>query len=336
MNRRPALRLTCIALSLAVGTVGAVVTQDNTPRRITRVERPVFTEKDSDGIYFDNLFADGLAGDRPVPLTGQTARNNAGGTNSTTSQLPSDTLPSTGSNSPEAGQGGLIWSTVLPSEVIEDEVKALQQALTRDVTTPGKFSSDYRKARQSFSILSMLFAVIRDYDTDEVRWKDSAAHAQTSFERAAANARVGSAQSYQSAKNKLADLSGLIRGESIPEDEAPPDEIDWGRVVDRSPLMRRLEIAKDTVKPLLSSRPEFTNNLVIILHESSLIAAMGHVIGDENSDDGDDESYAEMAKEMASAAVALSEASRSGDYDEASVAFGLIGKSCQDCHADWR
>ena len=100
---------------------------------------------------------------------------------------------------------------MISRSTVEDEVKRLQKQLSLDVTTPGKFKSDYAKAHQSFSILSMLFAVIAEYDED-VRWKKFAAEAQVSFEKAAANSRVGTIQAYESCRRRLEELTDMVRG----------------------------------------------------------------------------------------------------------------------------
>ncbi|MEM7456595.1 MAG: hypothetical protein AAF456_19780 [Planctomycetota bacterium] len=327
MTQRSILICICVASAICAGTLGAVVIQDG-PQRVTRVKRPEFSQRDWDGIYFENLFDDGLVGDRPLPADGQLVQRPV-------APAPTTGTTGTASSSPAVPEG-LVWSQMVPREVIEDEVKALQQQLMVDVTTPGKFKSDYRKARQSYSMLSMLFAVIIQYDTDDVRWKDEAPQAQVAFQRASANARVGSEQSYQSAKARLEELTELVRGGAFIGQESPAEEMDWGNIVDRSPLMRRLEDTRTIVKPMLSSNTEFKSNLDVILHEASMVAVIGHVLADENSDDGDDESYQELAIAMKQAAMELVEACRNENYDQAEEAFNLLDNSCQDCHSDWR
>ncbi len=153
-----------IVLCIVSGAVAASAVQERKTKKVTRVKRPNFTERDWDGIYFENLFAEGLDGDRPLNLNPATAANPVEATTGAVVEQ----------NQVAGPADGLVWSSLIERSTLEDEVKRLQRKLTVDVTTPVKFKSDYAKAHQSYSMLSMLFAIIREYD-QEVRWQNFAA-----------------------------------------------------------------------------------------------------------------------------------------------------------------
>ena len=163
-------------------------------RKVKRVKRPRFTTRDWDGIYFEDVFKDGFVGNRPSAVEAVKV-----------AEAPKPSSPETATTS----EGK--WSKLIPAFVVEDEIKKIQRTLATQVKTPVKFKSSYGEARQSFSMLSMLFGVIREYD-DDIRWKRAANVAQVAFARTAANARVGTQQAYQSAKNRKDSLAELIRG----------------------------------------------------------------------------------------------------------------------------
>lgn len=199
MNLKPYLIVGLIFVTVVSGAVAAVVVQERQkrqPRKVQRVKRPQFTERDWDGIYFENLFEQGLVGARPAPQIGP---------------AKGATVPGKGEAESAGAAGEFAWSSFIAGATIEDEVKAIQAQLAKDVTTPVKFKSEYSKAHQSFSLLSMIFGVIREYDSD-VRWKKFAPEAQISFERAAANSRVGTIQAYESCKRRNQDLTEMVRG----------------------------------------------------------------------------------------------------------------------------
>ena len=334
-NPRPQLRLsagmkpltstraliTLVSLCLGTSTLMAFVLQEtqHKPRKVKRVKRPIYTEKDWDGIYFNNLFTDGLVGDRPSPT--ELTRKPAATAQAATSE-PAES---------EAGE----WSNWISSDVIEDEVKALEQSLTRDITTPVKFKSEYLKSHASYSMLSMLFGIIREYDSD-VRWKKDASVAQVAFARSAAASRVGTEQAYQNAKRRKEDLTELVRGGNFAVDEKAPDDFDWSEVVGRSPVMVRLEKSVELIKPALATKTEFVKAMSEVFHEASLIAAMGQVLVQENMDEAEEDDYTDHAKQMSSAAKQILEACKTQNFDAASSAFNLIGQSCSNCHEDWR
>lgn len=306
------------------GTVAAVVVQDRQNRRearkVKRVKRPQFTEQDWDGIYFENLFKEGLVGERPNPQTGPAIK-------------PTQTVEASADDT--GNSEGFAWSKQISGSTLEDEVKALQGQLAKDVTTPVKFKSEYAKAHQSFSILSMIFGIIREYDAD-VRWKKYAPAAQASFQKAAANSRVGTSQAFQSCKTRSEDLQGMIRGDNFAGTEKPAEELDWSLVIDRNPIMNRLETSRVRLKLMTSNKGEFEKEISSVFHESQIVAAMAQTLLKENMPEAEEESYLEYAQSMTKAARQAAEACKTRNFDEVSKAVNLINQSCSNCHDDWK
>jgi cytochrome c556 len=292
------------------------------PPKVTRVERPNFSKSDWDGIYFENLFQQGLVGERPEGLALGTLTQ-------------SNVIPDLGANNSEATTGQSAWNQLISPTTLEDEIKSIQKQLTVDITTPVKFKSDYIKSHHSFSMLSMLFAIISQYGGD-VRWKDDAAKAQVAFWRAASNSRVGTVQAYESCKARAEVLAEMIRGGKFTGDEAVPDAMDWASIADRNPLMHRLQGSIDRLKTATSSKGEFERVKTEIQHEAELVAAIAFAISQENMTDADDEGYREFAAAMQKAAIETKEGLKSSNYDSVSQGVNRISQSCDACHADWR
>ena len=316
------LLLTCIVTGLGTG-LGVVVSQEGERqkikiRKVRRVKRPKFTERDWDGIYFKDLFQEGLVGTRPSMIKAPEVAVTPTAPDRTTEEVPTGT-----------------WSKLVPAFIVEDEIKKLQRSLETQVTTPVKFKSSYAEARQSYSMLSLLFGVVREYDED-IRWKRAANLAQVAFARTAANARVGTQQAYQSAKSRKESLAELIRGGKFNANEEIPSELQWDQVVDRSPTMVRLQESLDLLKPMLSTKGEFTKNVETIEHEASLIAVIAEVLTREAMDDWEEDDYVAYAGEMKASALQLATGARNSNFDVASPAFNKIGQSCSNCHEEWR
>ena len=326
MKRQTIIALLLVLATTVTGAIGAIVVQqERKTKKVTRVKRPQFSERDWDGIFFEDLYRDGLVGDRPASA--------APGSNTGNAQIA-------GNDGSGAEAGGNLdekfaWTKLITNSVIEDEVKSLQNSLVRDVTTPLKFKSEYAKAHQSFSMLSMLFGIIRQYDGD-VRWKKSSGAAQASFERAAANSRVGTIQAYESCKRRKEDLQEMVRGGNFAGTDKPPEKLEWSVVVGRSPIMVRLAKSKDSLKQLTSSKSTFTGDIETATHEAQLVAAMSEVLMKESMDDADEDDYLDYARQMRTAAVQIVEACKTSDYESASKAYNVMDQSCSNCHDDWR
>ena len=307
--------LVLIVLAFTCASVHGQVSKTQPTRRIRRVAKPVFKDDQDDGVFFKDVFEDALVGKRPpVPSASSLASNVAGGVDDS---------------------AGKTWSRLISAATLEDEVKALQQSLSRDLTTVSRFRSDHTKIQKSFEQLSLVFGVIREYDA-KVRWKTDAAVAQRSFETAAVAARSGDETGFASSKRSIEDLVQLVRGDRFPGKAKPPEQLGWSSVTGHSPIMKRLQELQDEVKVVTSSEKEFKIQQAKIVHTAELIALMAEVIQQEDMDYADDEDYVAYAKQMSAAASAAAKASRNNNYESLSKAVNGVGQSCAACHGDFR
>jgi hypothetical protein len=252
--------------------------------------------------------------------------------------------PPTGGNEatsvPKAGDsdsGTFAWSKLISPDTLQDEIKSLQPLLSADVKTKQVFlGGSYKNARRSFSVLSMSFAIISEFDKD-VRWKSQAAAARDLFARAGFNCKTATDQSFNEAKLRSQDLGSLLQGENV----SPPSNLEpknqWDKVANRAPLMTRLELAQqERVAAWTANANDFKKNATLIQHEAEIIAAIAEVLTREGQDDAGDETYDGYAKAMQQSALQIIEAVKSGNADMARTAAGALHKSCNACHADYR
>ena len=298
------------------------------PKKVRRAKPPEFTEDSARNVFFNDVFQDALVGERPQNIGQVVARpvNGGSGTDSGGSSTSSD------------GSGGLYaWSKVISPTAIEDEIKALKIQVDEDITTPTKFAGNgFKQARKNFSILAMLFAIAAEYDGD-VRWKENAHNLRDLFARSAGNAKVGTIQVYNEAKLRKQDLQDVVGGAAFSAVKESERKADWSSVLDRSPLMQRLELAQQTkLQPWTANEGEFKANKDQLVHEANMVAAMGEVLIQKGMEDGDEADYAAFAKQMRDSALEIISAGKIDNYDQARQAVGAIGQACSNCHNDWR
>lgn len=286
-------------------------------KSVKRAARPSFDRSESKDIFFKDVYAQGTVGQRP---------------NLAALSPKATTLASSGNS---AADSESVWSQIIDASVIEDEVKSLQMELNTLVTTPVIFQTKYNDINERFEVLSMLFAIIRQYDGD-IRWTEHAATAQFLFQKAAVSSRAGTAKGFQYCKARKEDLQELVRGGSIADRNQIPDSIDWSVAVNRSPIMERLEVANEDLKRMTSSASEFQSNIEDVFRLSNLMAAMAKVIVQDGMPEAEEESYAEFGKKMQAASLELKSAVKLNDFQAASKAANAVSQSCDNCHAQWR
>ncbi len=290
--------------------------------KVKRVKLPDFKERqDLKSIFFDNPQArlDGPRQINTVPMQTGSPTNLAG---------PTD--------GKEGGASVGAWASLISNVTLEDEIKATKLEVDKVVGVPGKFKGgDYQSARLYFSTLAAMFGVIAEYDGD-VRWKKQALGARDAFGKVAANCKVGTDASYNESKLRKADLEDLVGGAS-PDLKPNPDDFTWGKLIDRSPVMQRLEIAlNERLKPWTADATTFEDNVEKVFHEAEIVAALSEMLLKPEMEDGEDEDYMNFSNSMKAAAREIADAVKLNDADRASKAVGEISKACTECHEYYR
>ena len=289
------------------------------PKKPHKTAQPPKWEDTDDSVFFKNARSK-LIGERPDYKALAERRSKSG-----SGETPSGT--------PAAGSA---WSKLVSRETLEDEVKAHIPLLEADISVPAKFKAGgYRKARRHFTTLAAVFAVIAQYDAD-VRWKSQAAGLRDEFAHIGFNAKAGSTNVYNEARDRKADLSDLVRGSSITV-PAAQNHVTWSKVADFAPLMVRFETAYEKrLQGWLASETQFKRHLDEIKHEAEMLAMLGRVIQQDGFELADDEEYLKFARSLETAAGEIAQATVTGSFSTAEKAAGRVKLSCTNCHGDFR
>ena len=308
-----------VALALSLPALG-LWAQNRKPAK--RAKLPEFNESQTSRIFFTDAFAK-AEGERPA--------------NPNASAAPTAAPGAPGGTASEAAVSAYAWSKIISSTTIEDEVKAIKFSADTNVKTPTDFAGrGYKVVRRDFSMLAAMFAIINEYDGD-VRWKKDAAAARDLFARTASNAKAGgNINVYNEAKKRRDDLLDLLNGSSLAA-KAEEQANNWEHIVDRSPVMQRLETAAEkNLAPWTSSKGEFSSNIEQVLHEAEIVAALSEVLTREGMTDADDDDYVAYARLMKTSALDVVAAVKLNNDEQARKATGEIAKACSDCHDNYR
>lgn len=286
---------------------------------VQRVRRPDF-DSGANSPFFENLFRDGLNGDRPA--------SKESGSLASDSRANSDTSANDSIGQPD-------WPTTVKAETLENEIKRLQQNLTLLVVNPVKYKADYTELRQAFSMLAVWFGVVQQYGED-VRWKDTAAAAQFVFYEAAMAARKPDLPGFRASQRRLQDLTDLVRGSRVNLMLPEGRTLVWAEAADRDTMMVRLQAAIDSLKKVGGNEKEFARETDTAFHESDLISAIAMVLVQPDMPEADDDEYSQFASAMHSAAHDAERAAVNEDFAAASSAINLIEQSCSNCHQAYR
>ncbi len=308
--------LTCFC----AGAATVSLQQDEVkPRPVKRAARPVYSERDWDGVFFSNLFEQGLVGDRPDPATTIAAQPGMQATAAATEVAPANGA----------------WSSLIGRDVLENEIKRIQIDLETQITTPVRFNTGYKDVQHSFIMLATWFAVIQQYDAD-VRWKDVAGEVVAGANRAAINARSPGDNSFRYSVQIRQCLTDLVRGGNFGGPEKAVDAVAWEETADRTVMMNRINALFDEIKQSTANESSFNDEVEENLNRASLIAAMARVLAQPGMNLADDQGYVALAKSMETAATSLVQSVKTPNLAAAQAATNQIDQSCSNCHGEWR
>ena len=290
-----------------------------------RAKPPTTIDKGTAGAFFDDAFST-LEGERPDFAAAARAQ-------------AAPAIGVDGNSSAPGGRAanvqGFAWSALIGGDTLVDEIKQMKTVVAKAVASASDFKGGgYDEARVAYGSTALCFGVIAAYDGD-VRWKKDAETARDLFARVGNNCKVGSQQTFDESKARLADLESLLDGSGIPPRKEKEDFL-WSMVAGRPAVMERLEAAEGRMAAAIASKNDFSRQVEAFLHEVEMVAVIGEVIQQPDFEDHDDETYRGHAARMREAAVQAREAARKNDYEAARTAVGELKKSCDACHGDYR
>jgi hypothetical protein len=289
---------------------------------VQRAQLPEFDPTETSQVFFDDVFSV-LSGARPEA---------AGAV-----ETPGVASAAAMSGRDSVRGSAFSWASLISPTTIEDEIKLLKIAVDANVRTPTEFAGrGHKQVRRHFTVLAMLFAVIQEYD-GQVRWRGDAVVARDRFARAASNSKAGgNVNVFNEAKQRKLDLQDLVGGGSL-GGTTSTETTDWEAVVDRGPLMQRLEEAsQDRLPAWTASEAEFASHREGVIREAEMVAAIAEVLTRDGLEDAGDEDYVGFAEQMKQAAQGVSTGARGEEYAAARAAVGEVAKSCAACHESYR
>ncbi len=291
---------------------------------VTRAKRPTFLPRDTERLYFSDYFSQALQG--PPPDWSSLQTNIAG----------SGMRPASPGDPARDVDLAKPFDLLISSDVIEDLVKRNVNVLTTQITTPGRFRSEYSTVHQTYVQLAALFAVNEHYGAD-IRWKDSAATYRTMLARTSAGTRVGTEQAYQLAVRTRDDLQQILRGERPNIDVVVEPLEDWSTLLYRSPLMIWLEdLTQEQMRPLLSDNNSIRANQTEVTQQAEQVAMIAQLLSMPQMEGHDEEAYSKHLQAMKAAVGELKAAYTRQDFPDVGTAFNRITQSCDACHEDYR
>lgn len=227
------------------------------------------------------------------------------------------------------------WPDLIPAAVVESETKRIRNRLRQFLQTLGKYNAHYQEIEVDGVTLAAL-GTIAHHHPGSVNWKEQAlvvrdlgtaiADASTSLGR----------EAYETAQQPYESLAAILRG-SRPSGVSGPDP-DAGLLftVYRTGVMKRMERAHNRLSKNINTESAFREDPETVLHEASLLGALGRLASHPEYPSAEEEKYQEYAGDLVEASLEIKQAVQNESFTKYDQALDRVQKSCAACHSDYR
>lgn len=232
-----------------------------------------------------------------------------------------------------AGADGNAWSSLISGDSLEAEVKGQPAEIDKAMKAP----NPHKSSRMVVTYLAAVFNVVFKYDKPDVRWKADSQALRDSFAKGGNNLKAWTDSQKKQVVKLNEDLKSLIQGNPPALSTAFDAEAPWSEMVDRTPLMHRLEMGQDErLKVWTKDADAVKKNKDAIIREAEVIAMLARVIQDKTYDSSDDAEYVKFAKALEANALDAVSAAKADKGAECGSAVSKMQKACDDCHGTFR
>lgn len=223
------------------------------------------------------------------------------------------------------------WASVLPEEVLADEVKAIKSSLAAKLQSVGIYNGKYKELRVDAAALVALAGLVGEHPANP-SWKPNARYIRDASAQIVKSATANGQKFYKPSKEAYEQLESLLSGSKPPGLEESAETLPYTEVSSREQLMYRIERAFNYLKSTVNTADTMKKESAKVKHEASLLAALAKVLASPGNSDADDSEYHNFAGELEQAGLGIAGAAVNSDFEAYTRSLDRASKACTSCH----
>ncbi len=306
-----------------------------------QTRRPDEVWEDEDGRRYLGRVPYDVFFDHPLTVAAETRPGDSASTAAVTAESPADNPTVSPSAAEPEPAGGVAdsstetgWTALLPVEVLESEVKATRNFLNQKLQSVGTYNSAVTMIPVKAATLAALAAIAMQHSED-LSWKQDAAYIR---DLAASMNDSTLQRGPKDQRRLLAIFENLADtlNRSRPADLVAPDpDTSLSDVAEMRLLMMRMEQAEQRLRSEISES-SFASDRDIVLHESTILAALMRAMTTESYGYADDPDFTGLAMKVIESGQSMKEAAEAGQFEDFELSLSQIAGTCQACHRDYK
>lgn len=239
---------------------------------------------------------------------------------------------------PEFAENVTPWSACIQAKTLEVEVRRQVAVLGEAVK-----SKSPRASRAAVAELALLFRVIDEYENAEegakevrVPWKSDAGQVWQHLASSLPPLTPWSDSQQAQMVALYEELQKLMQSGKWPRAKVEPTHFTWPQLASRADIMRRINLAYDEhLQTWTGQEADTAAALANVLREAELTAALARVLQARSYEYAKDPDYVKHALSFEQQLRTITAAARNNSPN-LRLEIMRLGKSCSDCHSDYR
>lgn len=221
-------------------------------------------------------------------------------------------------------------------EIVKAGIKRAMLNLRQNLQSATVYGTQYKEV-QAYSEELAILIVLAARSSSPPSWQQHAPALRDLCIEISQAARDLSPEAYKKAATAFESIDQLFQG-NIP-DGLPTDgslDLPFSEFAHQLPLMRRLDLAQKQLKESSRKDSDLRKNTDFLMEEAGVAGYLMQAMTEPGFSSADEAEYQSYAKALMEASVSLQSAAREGKHADFETALGALGKSCNDCHQDYR
>lgn len=223
------------------------------------------------------------------------------------------------------------WSTLLPMEVLQNEIKKIRNRLDGSLKSVGQYNGNFKDIAIDGQVLSAL-AIIAAGHSEAFSWKPNAGYVRDLASQMADSSSKLGKEAYTKTQTAFEKVVSVMSGSIPPDVGEQPGDKPAADVVSRPAVMARIEKGSNWMSANFSTEAQFKKDTEGIAAEAAVLAGLAQLMGTKGYDFADEDEYQTYLKKLVTGSAEASAGARDGDYARFSSGIDRIKKSCGECH----
>ena len=225
------------------------------------------------------------------------------------------------------------WSTVIPAEFLDSEIKAARNFLNQKLRTAGAYNASVTMIPPRAATVAILAAIAAEHP-GRISWKNDAVYIRDLAAKMLESPLQRGPKDQRRLLALFEDMSDTLN-RSRPAGLDEPADVTYAEVADMRLVMMRLKSAESVLQTEIGES-RFQSDSERVRHEAAMLGGLMKAMSTESYGYSENLDFLKYANGIIDGASALRQAVEADDFTAFELNLSRISTSCQACHREFK